>query len=150
MKLEKAIQQDHFADNCERAIINILYTANWIRDLQNSYLKEHGLLMQHYNALRVIKGCHPNPVCPGGIKEVLLDKSNDVTRLLDKLVEKGLIKRTVCSDNRRKVDVMITPKGQKFLDKVQADMAEVKSGIKKRLSDKEARQLSSLLDSLRG
>ncbi len=150
MKLEKAIRQDHFADNCEKAILNILFTANWIRDLQNSYLKQFGLLIQHYNALKIIKGCHPSPVCPGGIKEVLLDKSNDVTRLLDKLVEKGFIKRTVCEDNRRKVDVMITPKGIKFLEKVQKDMTEVKTGIKKRLSDKEAGQLSSLLDNLRG
>ena len=115
MKIEEAIKQERFADNWDKAVINIHYTANQLRDRQNMQLKEHGLLIQHYNAMRIIKGKHPNPVSPGEIKEVLIDKANDLTRLLDKLVEMKLVKRGVCPANRRKVDVGLTPKGIDWL-----------------------------------
>ena len=119
MKLEEAIKQDHFTDNYEKAVINILYTANWLRDIQNSFFKEYGLLIQHYNALRIINGRYPKPISPGEIKEVMLDKSNDLTRLLDKLVDKDLIKRELCENNRRKMDIVITAKGRKLIQKLE-------------------------------
>jgi DNA-binding MarR family transcriptional regulator len=149
MRIEDAIRQEHFISNLDKAMINLLYTANQLRDQQNQLLKQHGLLIQHYNTMRIIKGRHPKPVSPGEIKEVMLDKANDVTRLLDKLVEMKLVKRAVCTENRRKVDVILTPKGLDFLKQQEKVQSEVKSDIRKRLSDKEAGQLSDLLDKLR-
>lgn len=150
MKLEEAIKQEKFIDNWEKALVNILYTSNWLRDIQNRFLKENELLVQHYNALRIIKGRFPETISPGEIKEVMLDKANDLTRLLDKLVEKGLVKRTVCEENRRRVDVIITSKGIRLLEKLQVNMSSLKTEIKERLSAKEAAQLSNFLDNLRG
>jgi len=150
MKIEEAIKQAKFPDNYEKAVINVIYTANWLRDAQNSFLKKFGLLIQHYNALRIIKGRHPNPVSPGEIKEVMLDKANDITRLLDKLVEKELIKRDVCENNRRRVDVVITSKGMKFLQQMDKPIDELKEELRSRMSDKEAAMLSNLLDKIRG
>ena len=148
MKIEHAIKQEHFADNWQKAVINIIYTANQLRDRENAALKEHGLLIQHYNAMRIIRGRHPKPVSPGEIKEVMLDKASDVTRLLDKLVEMKLVKRAICAENRRRVDVVLTSKGLDWLKEQDKSMNEIKADIKKRLSDKEAGQLSDLLDKL--
>ena len=149
MKLEAEIKQNHFTDNYEKAIINILYTANWLRDIQNSSFKEHDLLIQHYNALRIINGRHPNPISPGEIKEVMLDKSNDLTRLLDKLVDKELIKRDLCENNRRKMDIVITAKGRKLIQKLEKPLNDIKAEIADRMTGKEAAQLNLLLDKLR-
>ena len=149
MKIEEEIKQERFSDNWEKAIVNIIYTANQVRDQQNGQLKEHGLLMQHYNAMRIIRGRHPEPVSPGEIKEVMLDKGNDVTRLLDKLVEMKMVKRTVCAENRRKVDIVLTVKGLDWLKQQDKVNNAIKADIKKRLTDKEAGQLSELLDKMR-
>jgi DNA-binding MarR family transcriptional regulator len=149
MKIEEEIKQDRFADNWEKAVVNIIYTANQLRDQQNGQFREYGLLMQHYNAMRIIRGRHPEPVSPGEIKEVMLDKGNDVTRLLDKLVEMKMIKRTVCAENRRKVDVVLTPKGLQWLKQQDKANNAIRADIKKRLTDKEAEHLSDLLDKLR-
>ncbi|MEO8584302.1 MAG: hypothetical protein ABI415_10915 [Flavitalea sp.] len=149
MKIEQAIKQERFVDNLEKAIINIIYTSNQLRDLQNSQLKEFGLLIQHYNVLRIIRGRHPKPVSPGEIKEVLLDKANDLTRLIDKLVDMKFVKRNICTDNRRMVDIALTQKGIDWLKSQEKEVNAVKSDIKKRLSDKEAGQLSDLLDKVR-
>lgn len=149
MKLEQAIKQDRFHDNYTKAIINILYTANWLRDRQNQALKKHDLLIQHYNALRIIKGRHPNVISPGEIKDVMLDKSNDLTRLLDKLDDKGYIKRTQCADNRRKIDIFITAKGLKLLQQLETPINDITAGIKQCITDKEAAQLNNILDKIR-
>lgn len=149
MNIEQAIRQERFSDAIEKAVVNIIYTSNWLRDVQNTILKQHDLLVQHYNALRIIKGRYPAAISPGEIKEVMLDKANDLTRLLDKLTEKGLVKRTVCEENRRKVDIVMTPKGVKFLEKLQSELSGLKIDVKQRITDKEAIQLSNLLDKLR-
>ena len=150
MKLEDEIKQSKFESNYQKAVINIIYTANWIRDRQMEVFKAFDVLPQHYNVLRIIKGKHPNPCSPGEIKEVMLDKGNDVTRLVDKLVKKGFLKRASCESNRRKVDITITEKGSTFLKELNDPMKKQLSVIKKLVSEKEAAHLSDILDKLRG
>ncbi len=150
MKIEDAIKQGKFADNYERVIVNVLYTANCLRDIQNNLLKEHELLIQHYNVLRIINGRSPEPISPGEIKEVVLDKSTDLTRLLDKLVNKGLVNRELCAENRRRMDITMTPKGKKLLERLSVSLNDIKTEMKKGLTDKEAEQLSKLLNKMRG
>jgi DNA-binding MarR family transcriptional regulator len=149
MKIEKAIKQSKFDSPLQKAVINIFYTANWLRDLQSEVFKKHGILPQHYNVLRIIKGKHPESVAPGDIKEVMLDKGNDVTRLVDKLVKMGLVKRSLCEANRRKIDINLTEKGLTFLKDLNDPMKRQFNAIKKQLSEKDAEQLSNLLDKLR-
>ena len=149
MKLEKAIKQNKFESPYQKAVINIIYTANWLRDQQLALFKQYDVLPQHYNVLRIIKGKHPEPVAPGDIKEVMLDKGNDVTRLVDKLVKMGLLKRSLCEENRRKIDIALTDKGLKFLKELNEPMRKQFNNIKKQMSEKETGQLSDLLDKLR-
>lgn len=149
MKIEQAIKQSKFESPFQKAVINIIYTANWLRDQQTELFKQHDILPQHYNVLRIVNGKHPKSVSPGDIKEVMLDKGNDVTRLVDKLVKMGFLKRSLCEENRRKIDINLTDKGVKFLKEVNEPMRKQYHNIKKVLSEKEAETLSNLLDKLR-
>lgn len=149
MKIEQAIKQSKFESNHHKAIINIIYTANWLRDQQLDTFKTHDILPQHYNVLRIVNGRYPEAVSPGEIKEVMLDKGNDVTRLVDKLVKKGLVKRNTCENNRRKIDIIITKEGIKFLKELNEPFKKQITGLKKIISDKEAETLSDLLDKFR-
>lgn len=150
MKIEEAIRQSHFADNYQKLMVNLLYTANWARDEQVRLMKNFDILPQHYNVLRIIKGKSPEPASPGEIKEVLIDKANDLTRLLDKLEKKGSIKRCLCPSNHRKMDVTVTPRGMKLLEDMEKPMKAYMKELKKRITDKEAETLSRILDKLRG
>jgi DNA-binding MarR family transcriptional regulator len=151
VEIEKAIKQvTRFKSSHEKATVNLIFTSSWFRDTQNALFREHDILPQHYNVLRILKGKHPEPVCPGDIKDVMLEKNNDVTRLLDKLVMKGLVKRQLCLINRRKMDINITEKGLKLLQEMDEPLRKHLAEMKKRLTDKEAEQLSNLLDKMRG
>jgi DNA-binding MarR family transcriptional regulator len=130
-------------------VVNLVYTGNWVRDQQNQTFKKYDILPQHYNLLRILKGRFPKPASPGEIKEVMLDKGTDVTRLVDKLVNKDLVRRGLCEENRRKMDVVITEKGLQLLKELEVPMQSLSDQLKSQLSENEAETLSHLLDKLR-
>lgn len=150
MKIEEAIKQRQFTDNYQKLIVDLFYTANWARDEQVKMMKAYGILPQHYNALRIIRGRSPEPISPGEIREVLIDKANDLTRLLDKLEKNKWIKRRLCPANRRRIDVIITSQGLKLLKEIDKPMKAFTNELKKRISDKEAEKVAHLLDKMRG
>ncbi|QHS59311.1 MarR family winged helix-turn-helix transcriptional regulator [Chitinophaga agri] len=150
MKIEQAINQRKFKDDYHKIVVNLLYTGNWLRDALGANLKEHGLLPQHYNALRIIKGRHPEPVSAGDIKDVMLDKASDVTRLLDKLEKLEYVQRRLCPHNRRKMDISITPQGLKLLSDLDVLMDTFYEDLADRITEDEAAVLSDLLDKVRG
>lgn len=150
MKIEEAIKQTSFKTTHEKAAVNLLYTFNWFRDLSAESLKPYGLKMQHYNVLRILKGRHPEPHSPGEIKAVMLDKSPDLTRLLDKLVKMGLVDRELCPDNRRKMNIRITDKGMNVLSSIKKHQDETQASWSRNLSESDAESLSNLLDKMRG
>jgi DNA-binding MarR family transcriptional regulator len=150
MRIEQAINQRKFKDDYHKIVVNLLFTGNWLRDALGANLKEHGLLPQHYNALRIIKGRHPEPVSAGDIKDVMLDKASDVTRLLDKLEKLEYVQRRLCPHNRRKMDINITPQGLKLLSDVDVLMDSFYEDLADRVTEEEAAALSDLLDKIRG
>lgn len=150
MRIEQAINQRKFKDDYHKIVVNLLFTGNWLRDALGANLKEHGLLPQHYNALRIIKGRHPEPVSAGDIKDVMLDKASDVTRLLDKLEKLEYVQRRLCPHNRRKMDISITPQGLKLLSDVDILMDGFYEDLAERITEAEAGALSDLLDKVRG
>lgn len=150
MKIEKVIKQTKFESSVQKAFINIIYTANQLRDMQKEIFEAYDILPQHYNVLRIIKGKHPKPISPGEIKEVMLDKAPDITRLLDKLVKLGWINRNTCMDNRRKIDITLTQKGLNKLEKINRIVKAKIKKMQKNINEKEAEVLSDLLDKFRG
>ncbi len=148
MNFEDQIQQTSFRNNFIKAILNLKYTASWYNAMEVEVFKKHGILAQHFNVLRIVKGASPDPVSPGKILEVMLDSGRDLTRLVDKLVKLGLLSRSTCPSNRRKVDINITEEGVKLTDAVSAEINDFVDGIAS-LNDEESKQLSALLDKLR-
>ncbi len=111
MKKEEYINQKKFHTEVERALINIMYTASWIDSLHIQRLKPHSLSPQQYNVLRILRGVFPGKLKLADISERMIDKNSNSTRLVEKLREKGFVKRELCETNRRQVDIEITKKG---------------------------------------
>ena len=149
MKFEEQIKQPSFNNAREKAIVNILYTGNWIQDRTEGILKPKGINEQHYNILRILRGRHPLTICPGEIKEVLINKRGDLTRLLDKLVNMELVDRNINPDNRRMINLKLTETGIGLLADLDPEF-EILNQKNNALSEDESEQLSNLLDKLRG
>lgn len=149
MRFEEEIKQSSFKNTREKAIINVVYTGNWLRDRADVVMKPYNINEQHYNLLRILRGRHPLTICPSEIKEVLINKRGDLTRLLDKLVKMELVERDINPDNRRMINLKITEAGLDFLSKLDPDMEQL-SRANNALSIEESEQLSNLLDKMRG
>ena len=150
MKIDDEIKQYKFESNLQKAIINLLFTNNWHRDKINTILKSFDLQPQHFNILRILNGNYPNAVSPGYIKQVMIDKGVDLTRMLDKLDKLNLIKRNLCPSNRRKIDLNLTDEGILMLQKLSPHLDAHYLELKNNLTEAESEQLSLLLDKLRG
>ena len=134
-----------FANNKIKATLNILYTANWINSHQNAFFKTYGISPQQFNVLRILKGAN-KPLKVQTIKERMIDRSPNATRLMDKLCDKTLIKRTHCPDDRRVVHIEISKAGLSLLNEISKHL---KDDLLENLSEVEATQLSNLLDKIR-
>ena len=148
MKIEDEIKQSQFASVEQKAIINVVYTANKINQIITSKLKSFDLNLTQYNVLRILNGRKDSFATCGEIKEVMLDKSPDVTRISNKLLEKKLINRIVNPENKREVHLSISKKGVKLLEIIHPKITEKMLNFSK-LSDGELELLSNLLDKVR-
>jgi DNA-binding MarR family transcriptional regulator len=149
MKIEQEIKQNKkFISNKEKALVNLLYTSNWYNTSSTGLLKDFEITVQQYNVLRILRGKFPNTTTCGEIKEVMLDKNPDLTRLVDRLVQKEFVVRSFNENNRRQVLVKISKKGLNLLSKL--DPIIEKQTESTNITEKEAETLSNLLDKLRG
>lgn len=148
MEIGEEIKQKTFASNNVKAMINLQYTNNQLQQSINKVFKPFGIQNQHFNVLRIIKGKHPQPVCPGEIKEVMLDKGRDLTRLIDKLEKDNLVTRKINQENRRMIDIRLSSKGIATLEKVSQKVDEWHKH-NNHLTENEAETLSLLLDKFR-
>ncbi len=134
-----------FANNKVKALLNIIYTANWISSSQNEFFKTYGISPQQYNILRILKGAG-EPLKVQTIKERMLERSPNATRLMDKLCAKGCIERLPSEHDRRVVKITITKSGINLLNEIPQDFNR---DLLKNLTEEEAKQLSDLLDKMR-
>ncbi|HEU4472414.1 MAG TPA: MarR family transcriptional regulator [Flavisolibacter sp.] len=148
MGIEKDIQQVKFVSSRQKGMINLLFTYGWVLEKIKDFLAKEDITHQQFNILRILRGSFPKPLSTLQIRERMLDKMSDTSRIVDRLVVKGLVKKTPCEHDKRLVDVLITEKGQKLLKKLDMEGDHV-SDIMGRLSEEEAEQLSNLLDKLR-
>lgn len=148
MTIEQDIQQPNFKSPYSKAIVNIIYTNNWLQSLQTDIFKPFDLTLQQYNVLRILRGQYPNPITVIAIIERMLDKMSNASRLVDKLLAKELVVRRLCPHDRRAVDVTITEKGLALL----VEIDDLQHKWEERfhvLSESEALLLSELLDKMR-
>src|SRR4051812_45126251 len=118
MSLEEDIRQQKFLNEHEKAAINVLFTGSWLHTTNAARLKNYGITPEQYNVLRILRGSHPKPMMLADITARMIDKSSNATRLVEKLRQKNLLKREICENNRRQVDIFITVKGLNLLKKV--------------------------------
>jgi DNA-binding MarR family transcriptional regulator len=149
MKIEEEIKQAKFRNDHQKAILNILFTSNWIQKKQKEFFEPHGITGQQYNILRILRGQHPNRISGAEIKSRVLDKNSDVSRLLDRLIGKNLVIKSQCPKDKRASDISISDAGLSLLLKLDAAMNKLDTQLIS-LSKEEATQLSSLLDKSRG
>lgn len=149
MRLEDEIKQKTFKNPFQKLTVNILFTSGWLAGLHNKSLKQFGISSQQYNILRILRGQFPTAANVSLLVERMLDKSSNVTRLLDKLVAKELVTRTSCPTDRRKFNILITEKGLALLTTLDERISEIE-GIMKNISEEEAVQANEILDKLRG
>jgi DNA-binding MarR family transcriptional regulator len=148
MRIEEEIKQRSFKNEFHKLVINIKFTAGWLGGFHTRMLKCHGLSSQQFNVLRILKGQYPKPSSLILIKDRMLDKDSNASRLIDKLESAGLTKRVQCPNDRRQVDITITEAGLQLLDKVNPEVDKLTSEIMN-LSQEEASTLNNLLDKLR-
>lgn len=134
-----------FPNEKVKALLNIKYTASWLDQIGNEILKPYKISEQQYNILRILRGAE-KAITVNEVKERMIQKSPNATRLMDKLYDKQLIERTRCENDRRAVYIKIKKKGDELLDKI--NMKEF-DDVLKVLTEQEAKTLNALLDKIR-
>jgi uncharacterized lipoprotein YddW (UPF0748 family) len=147
MALENEINQRKFRNEYQKARLNILYTNNWLFEKISIIFDKWDITPRQFNILRILRG-EGKPLSTLQIRQRMLDKMSDTSRIVDRLVRKGLVRKTPNAADRRLVDVIITPRGRKLLEKIdplEDEMDDMMAGI----SPEEASSLNRLLDKLR-
>jgi DNA-binding MarR family transcriptional regulator len=147
MSIDKDINQRKFKSEYQKGVINIIYTYNWIRERLQEIFDKENLTPQQFNILRILRGSQ-SPISTLQIRERMLDKMSDTSRIVDRLVIKGLAKKVINKSDKRLVDVSISEKGKKVLQNMDQFESDIES-ITKNLSLNEAKTLNKLLDKIR-
>lgn len=147
MSIEKDINQRLFKSEHQRALVNLIFTYNWTTAQLKTLFGRQGLTMQQFNILRILRGSE-KPISTLQIRERMLDKMSDTSRIVDRLVIKKLAKKVICKTDKRLVDVSITEKGKTLLHHIDLEENQIESIIQS-LSATEAKTLNKLLDKMR-
>ncbi len=137
--------KSNFASIKVKALLNIIYTAGWINSQQVDFFKPYGISPQQYNILRILRG-GAEAMSVNSIKDRMIERAPNATRLMDKLCDKNFIERIACASDRRVVHIAITGVGLKLLSQIDK---KFNRDLLKNLNNKEAKQLSALLDKIR-
>lgn len=147
MSLETDIFQPKFRNDYQKGVINFIFTYNWMNEKMKLIFDRENITGQQFNILRILRGAG-KPISTLQIRQRMLDKMSDTSRIVDRLVLKGLVKKNTCSNDKRLVDVSITDKGRKLLEKFDLVEAEM-DAVLGTLSPEEVNTLNILLDKIR-
>lgn len=148
MGIEKDIHQSRFHSPRQKAFINLIYTIGWMRERTKAIFDSEDITSQQFNILRILRGSFPQPLSTLQIRERMLEKMSDTSRIVDRLIAKGLVKKVTCKTDRRLVDVIISDKGKKLLERLDIRQDEM-DDVLGNLSEEDANTLSGLLDKIR-
>ena len=147
MGIEKDINQKSFRNEFQKSVINLIYTYNWISEKSKTFLDKYDITSQQFNILRILRGAG-DPLSTLQIRQRMLDRMSDTSRIVDRLLKKGLVEKVVCETDKRLVDVSISEKGSRLLEQLDKYQDKM-DGIVKNLSEPEAQMLNTLLDKIR-
>lgn len=138
-----------FANEKHRFITNVVYTSGWVKNLSNEDLKPFGISNEQFNILRILRGAK-DWVAMTDVKRLMIDKAPNATRLADKMLNKNLIERKRSESDRRVVYIHISKDGLGLLSAIDANDGKVQAALMNNITEKEAKQVSLILDKLRG
>lgn len=149
MKIEKILQLNQEITLTKQAVLNVAYTQNYISEKLSEILKPFDLSLEQFNVLRILRGQKGKPANMGSIQERMLAKTSNTTRLVDKLLMKKYVTRTICPDNRRKIEVTITEEGLKLLETVDCLVEQTESAVMTNFTEQDKAKLVELLEKIR-
>ena len=129
-----------------RTIIHMLLVHNKLNEALGKALKPFEVSMQQFNVLRILRGRKGVPANLSTLNERMVSKMSNTTRLVDKLLQKGYVKRAVCESNRRKVEITITPSGETVLKEMDEIVRNTEDALVKNFTNSELEKLNHLLD----
>ena len=147
--INEEIKQKTFRNEHSKLMINILFTSSWLNSNQNQVFKKHDLTPQQFNSLRILRGQYPNAASVIMLKDRMIDKMSNVSRIIDKLKSKELVTRKSCKEDRRQVDIKITQKGLDLLTVLDEQLLVWEKKLTN-ISEQEAEVINGLLDKWRG
>jgi DNA-binding MarR family transcriptional regulator len=147
MGIEKDIQQSCFRNEFQKMGINLIYTANWLNEKMAHILENEEITQQQYNILRILRGSEC-PLSTLKIRERMLDKMSDTSRIVDRLIAKGLVEKNACLKDKRLVDITISKTGMVLVDKLDQFNDQI-DAVLKGVDEKEAQTINQLLDKIR-
>ncbi len=147
MSIEDAIQQKEFRSEHHKALLNLLITHNHLIGKLNNLFKGYGITRQQFNVLRIIRGQLPNPAGINLIKERMIDKMSDASRIVERLRIKGLVTRCASDIDKRAAEIRLTEKGEELLIRMDEPVKRFDSELLI-LSESEAKILNSILDKI--
>ncbi len=141
--------QSRFESEQQKAMLNVLFTANWFKTVQTASFKPFGISPQQYNILRILRGAKDR-MRMQDVKGRMIDRAPNATRLTDKLIAKGLVIRERCEEDRRVIFARISQNGLELLDRIHAhNLAEAQASLSG-LNEADALALNRILDQWRG
>ena len=149
MKLEDAIKQKKWESAQQKAWLELVYTSSLVNAESAAFFGNWDLSAQQYNILRILKGSHPNQLKVADIKSRMLDRTPNMTRLIDKLLVRKYVSRNPCKIDRRKIYIGITEKGMTLIDEIQPENDKKAAKLKANLSEKDGLALGKLLEKFR-
>ena len=147
MGIEQDIQQASFRNEFQKMGINLLFTANWLNEQIGKMLAEEGVTQQQYNILRILRGS-ATPLSTLKIRERMLDKMSDTSRIVDRLIAKELVLKNICEKDKRLVDITLSPKGLQLVDQLDQFNDRI-DALLKGINESEAATMNEILDKIR-
>lgn len=149
MKFEKEIHQEKpFRNNYHKVAVNLIFTGKWMIQFHSDVFKGYGLTVQQYNILRILSGRYPKSATIKFIRERMLDRMSDASRIVELLRKKNLVERNIRIEDRRKMDVLITEKGLNLLNEIEKESENMDNCLSS-LNEEEVVLLNNLLDKAR-
>lgn len=149
MRLEEAIHQTTFSNENQLLTLNFIYTYNCFKEDLKNFFKPYGITVQQFNVLRILRGNYPEPYTTSQVRDRMLDKMSDASRIVDRLVKKRLVSRAVTKTDKRLVDVIITTKGLELLEKIDGPLDIFMDKIFSRFTEDEKSVLLELFEKIR-
>lgn len=147
--MERKGKNTDFVKLAHKSVIDLMVTGNWLQDKLAEVLKPHKLSNAQFNVLRILRGQKGKPASLTCVSDKMIHKMSNTTRLVDKLLEKGLVDRIICPENRRKVEITITSEGLKLLEELDGVLEKAEANLMSNLEKNEIEQLEFLLKKLK-